>query len=141
MFSTGKSFLASLATFLLIFTPALTPAAFARTPQSPAVQHVVSTADLQKTVAAWVTARRANEAKVEAFLSTPSARHALRKAGMDYRVVQRAIPTLSPAEVARLAARTDRAQQQFKAGALTNQQITYIVIALAAAVIVLIAVH
>ena len=41
-------------------------------------------------------------------------------------------------ELARLAARTDKVQRDMAAGALTNQQITYILIALGTAVLVLI---
>jgi len=55
--------------------------------------------------------------------------------------VQKAVATLSPDELARLAARTNQIQRDFAAGSLTNEQLTYIVIAIGAAVIVLIAVH
>ncbi len=140
MTSTGKNFLVSLMAALLILTPLFSPTALAQTPKA-APQHVVSTATLARDVAASVAARRANQAKVLAFLSTSQARHSLRSAGMNYRVVQRAIPMLSQAELANLAARTSEAQQRFKAGALTNQQLTYIIIALATAIIVIIAVH
>lgn len=138
MISTSKSFLASLMATLLILTPALSPAALAQTPQAQSGQHVVSTADLQKDVAAAVAARKADEAKVEAFLSTPRARQALKKTGMNYREVRQAVPQLSQEELASLAARADKAQRQFDAGALTNQQLTYIIIALATAVVVII---
>ena len=52
--------------------------------------------------------------------------------------MNKAIATLSPDELARLSARTTEIQNDFAAGALTNEQLTYIVIALATAVIVLI---
>jgi len=45
---------------------------------------------------------------------------------------------LSDEELARLAARTEKVRKDFAAGALTNQQITYIIIALATALIVVI---
>ena len=138
MISTGKSFLASLMATLLILAPALSPSALAQTPANRSGQHVVSTADLQKDVASAAKARKADEAKVEAFLATPSARQALKKTGMNYREVQDAVPQLSPEELASLAARADKAQRQFDAGALTNQQLTYIIIALATAVVVIV---
>jgi hypothetical protein len=56
---------------------------------------------------------------------------------LDYRKVDRAIATLSPDELAQLAAKTNALQKDFAAGALSNQELTYIVIALATAVIVL----
>ena len=43
-------------------------------------------------------------------------------------------------ELAKLAVQTRQVQSDFAAGALTNQQITYILIALGTAVVVLIAV-
>lgn len=138
MISTGKSFLASLMATLLILAPALSPAALAQTPQARPGQHVVSPGDLQKDVAAAMAARKADEAKVEAFLSTPRARKALKKTGMNYREVRQAVPHISQEELASLAARADKAQRQFDAGALTNQQLTYIIIALATAVVVII---
>jgi hypothetical protein len=50
----------------------------------------------------------------------------------------RAVPMLSDAELAQLSSRIDSAQTDFAAGALDNEHITYIIIALAAAVIVLV---
>ena len=57
------------------------------------------------------------------------------KAGVD---PQRRARDLSDEELARLAARTDKVQRDMAAGALNNQQITYILIALGTAVLVLI---
>jgi len=48
------------------------------------------------------------------------------------------IEDLPDEELARLAARTEKVRKDFAAGALTNQQITYIIIALATALIVVI---
>lgn len=138
MISTGKSFLISLMALLLTLTPALSPAAWGQTPKIPTEQHVVSNAALQRAIDASVATRRAQVAQVESFLSTTAARRAMRKAGLNYRVVRHAIPLLSQEEVANLAARASKAQQRFKAGALTNQQLTYIIIALATAVIVIV---
>jgi hypothetical protein len=44
---------------------------------------------------------------------------------------------MSPEELARLAEKTNQIQNDFAAGSLTNQQLTYIVIALGTAVLVL----
>jgi hypothetical protein len=137
MISTGKSLLASLMAMLIILAPALSSSALAQTPPVQSGQHIVSTADLQNDVAAAAAARKADQAKVEAFLSTPSARAEMKKVGLNYRVVQRAIPQLSQDELASLAGRVDKAQKEFAAGALTNQQLTYIIIALATAVVVI----
>jgi hypothetical protein len=103
-----------------------------------AQEHVVSPADLQKDLQAAAQTRQSNQAKVQKFLSTDQAKKALESAHLPYEKVQKAIPSLSDEELARLAAKTDKAQGDFAAGALTNQEITYIIIALATAVIIII---
>ncbi len=123
---------------LFAFSPLPALAQTARVSASAASSdHVVSSAALRRAVAASAEMQQTNIAKVERFLSTPRARHAMKKAGLDYRVVRRAVPLLSPRELADLAARSDKARQQFRAGSLTNQQLTYIIIALATAVVVI----
>lgn len=62
---------------------------------------------------------------------------ALKNGKVDYAKVEKAVPALSDQEVAQLAARTNKIQSDFAAGALTNEQLTYIVIALATAVVVI----
>ena len=106
-----------------------------------AQEHVVSSADLQKDVVTAAQARQQHIATIEKFLNTPQAEQALKSANVDYKVVSSGISTLSDDELARLSARADQAQKDFAAGSLTNEQITYIIIALATAVIVLILVH
>jgi hypothetical protein len=106
-----------------------------------AQQHVVSSADLQKDVVNAAQVRQQNIARIDKFLSTDQAQRALKVGNVNYDVVKSGIFTLSDDEVARLSARADQAQKDFAAGALTNEQLTYIIIALATAVIILIAVH
>ena len=72
------------------------------------------------------------------FFNSKPALKALRSAKIDAKKVQDAIAQLSDAELARLAARTNVAQKDFAAGALNNQDLTYIIIALATAVVVII---
>lgn len=103
--------------------------------------HVVSPSELQQVTASVARTRQQNISKVEKFFSSEQARKALKSAHLDPVQVKQAVPTLNDQELARLASRADKAQNDFAAGALTNQQITYILIALGAAVIVLIAVH
>jgi hypothetical protein len=132
-----KSLTAMLVAFAMVLVPAAAEAAQATATQTKSPQHVVSTADLQKDVAASAAVRQLNEAKIEKLFSTPQAREAMKKAGMNYEVVRQAVPQLSADELAQLAARADKAQKQFEAGALTNQQLTYVIIALATAVIII----
>ena len=100
--------------------------------------HVVSPTELQQATASVAHTRQQNITKVEKFLSSEQASKALKSAHLDPVQVKKAVPSLNDQELARLASRADKAQKDFAAGALTNQQITYILIALATAVIVLI---
>lgn len=106
-----------------------------------APEHVVSPAELQQAAVNAARTHQANVAKVEKFFSTPQAQKAFQSAHLNPVEIKQAVPSLSDQELARLAARTDKAQKKFAAGALTNQQITYILIALGTAVVVLIATH
>jgi hypothetical protein len=101
---------------------------------------VVSPSELREAIAGAAKVRQKNLDDVRSFFSSEPVKAALKSARVDYRKVDQAVATLSAGELERLAARTHRIQNDFAAGALTNQQLTYIVIALATAVIVLIAV-
>lgn len=108
-------------------------------PVLPAAQdHVVSPGELHQAAVEQARIRQQNVAQVQSFLSSPPVKKALKTAHVDTVQVRKAIPTLSDQELARLAARSAKAQKDFAAGALTNEQLTYIAIALAAAVLVLV---
>lgn len=103
-----------------------------------AQEHVVSSADLHRDLVAAAQARQNNQAKVLKFFSSEQAQKVLRSANLRYEKVEKAVSQLRDDEVARLAAATEKVQSDFAAGALTSQQVTYIIIALATAVIILI---
>ena len=100
----------------------------------------VSPTELRKAIEVASQTRQKNLDQVRSFFSSDPARTALNSAKVDYQKVQRAVSTLSADELARLAARTHQIQTNFAAGAMSNQELTYIVIALAAAVVVLVVV-
>jgi hypothetical protein len=108
---------------------------------SAAQDHVVSPSELQQAAASKARTRQQNIAQVQSFVSSQPVQKAMKTARLDPVQVRKAVPTLSDAELARLASQSAKAQKDFAAGALTNEQLTYIAIALAAAVIVLIATH
>lgn len=111
-------------------------------PQDALAQsHVLSSSDLQQQMIAAAKERQGKVERVQQFFGSEVAQKALKSSGMDYKQVQSAVSQLDDQELAKLAAKTDKAQQDFAAGALSNQQITYILIALATAVIVIILVH
>ena len=97
----------------------------------------VSSSELRQAITAAAQTRQKNLADVRSFFSSQPARDALKTDKIDYKKVDKAVSVLSPDELARLAEKTDRIQQDFAAGALTNQELTYIVIALGTAVLVL----
>ncbi|HET8668391.1 MAG TPA: hypothetical protein VFM10_10455 [Terriglobales bacterium] len=103
-----------------------------------AQNHVVSPNELQQQAMAAAQERQSKIDRVQRFFASETAQKALKSANIDYGKVQKAVPQLSDDELANIAAKADKAQQDFAAGALSNQQITYILIALATAVIVII---
>ena len=103
--------------------------------------HVVSPAELHQQLLGAAQARQSNVAKIEHFLSREPVQKVLKTTGMEEAKVRQAISLLSDEELARLAQRAATVENDFAAGALNNQQITYILIALATAVIVLLIVH
>lgn len=105
-----------------------------------AQEHIVSPADLHKDQVDATKTRQSNQAKVEEFFNSKRAQETLKKAGIEPRKVTQAVAQLDDDELARLAERTDKVQRDFAAGALTNQEITYILIALVTAVIILVVV-
>jgi hypothetical protein len=130
-------------TYRILITSLVAVLAFAvQSPLAAATRnHVVSPMELQQATASAAHARQQNIAKVEKFFSSEQSEKALKSAHLNPVQIKKAVPSLSDQELARLASRADKAQQDFAAGALNNQQITYILIAIGAAVIVLIAVH
>src|SRR5262245_1769338 len=108
------------------------------TPQFVAAQAPsVSSSELQEAMTAAAQTRQKNLADVRSFFSSQPARTALKTGKIDYKKIDKAVAVLSPDELARLSDKTNRIQQDFAAGALTNQELTYIVIALGTAVLVL----
>lgn len=102
-------------------------------------EHVVSSASLHQRVVKEAEVRRENLTKLNEFLSSAPVKKALRTARLDEQEVRRAAAFLSDSELARLITEAKEAQKDFAAGALSNEHLTYIVIALSAAVLVLIA--
>lgn len=109
-------------------------------PAAVAQEHIVSPADLQNDQIDATKTRQMNQAKVEKFFNSDAAKKTLKSPGIDQKKVMQAVTQLDDEELARLAERTDKVQSDFAAGALSNQEITYIIIALVTAVIILVVV-
>lgn len=98
----------------------------------------VTAAELRDAVKRSAIVRQGNLDQVRSFFADPKITKILKDAHLDSVRIDKAMSTLDASELSKLAARTSQVQRDFAAGALTNQQLTYIVIAIGAAVIVLI---
>ncbi len=100
--------------------------------------HIVAAGELHGKLLGAAQARQSNVAKIERFLGNDYVQKAIKITAVDATKVSQAVSLLSDEELTRIAAKTSQIESNFAAGALNNQQITYILIALATAVIVLI---
>jgi len=82
--------------------------------------------------------RQKNLDQVKSFFESDPVHKILVTSPFQSSQIQKAIAGLDTDELAKLASRTQKAQNDFAAGSLNNEQLTYIVIALATAVLVLI---
>lgn len=98
----------------------------------------VTAAELRDAVRQAATEREKNLQQVRSFFADPHIGKVLRENHIDSKRLEKAVSALDAGELAKLASRTTQIQQDFAAGSMTNQELTYIVIALAAAVFVLI---
>jgi hypothetical protein len=91
-------------------------------------QHVVSPSDLEKDAAQPAETRQSNEAAVRTMLSSDPGQRALKSAGVDYLKVDKAIGQLSDEDVARLAERSRKAQNDFAAGRISDRDLMWIIV-------------
>jgi hypothetical protein len=98
----------------------------------------VTAAELRDAVNRSAAVRQGNLKQVRSFFADPKITKILKDAHFDSIRIDKAMSTLDAGELSKLAARTSQVQRDFAAGALSNQDLTYVVIAIGAAVIVLI---
>ncbi|HTV13288.1 MAG TPA: hypothetical protein VME68_01160 [Acidobacteriaceae bacterium] len=106
--------------------------------QQSADAHLVSPAQLQQQVQASSSDRQKNIDTLTQFLSTPTAIGRMKSERIDPAQVKNAIPNLSDDELADLSGRATKAQQEFAAGNLSNNDLLIIILVLV--VVILIAV-
>src|SRR5437867_7414104 len=99
---------------------------------------VVQAGALHQAVMDAAQARQDRIETLEKFFSSETARKALRIGALDPKKIEGAVTLLGDEELARLSAQAEKIQTDFAAGALSNQEITYIIIALATAVLILV---
>jgi len=103
--------------------------------------HVVTLAELEERSVAASEGRQRDLQELDRLFSSEPVTKALQATKLDGEHVRRAVALLDNDELARLAERSRQVRSDFAAGSLTNQQLTYIVIALATAVIILVIAH
>lgn len=116
------------------------PASARAEDQGQSSEHIVSAQVLQQKVEAKAETRHKNIENLRHFFQTPLAQRAMKMQHVDPAQVQKAIPTLSDAELANLSARATSAQQGFAAGSLSTEQILLIIIVMLF-IIILVAIH
>ena len=103
--------------------------------------HLVSPQDLRKATQSATQTREQNETTLRDFLSSSEAKKALDSAHMDAQQVQSAVSGLSDHEMSQLAARARNAQNDFAAGSMNDHDLLLILIAIAALILIIVAVH
>ncbi len=100
--------------------------------------HAVSTAELRHALELNAEKRHSDAKAVRDFFSTEKVKNTLNASHLDAQKIEKAVSVMDDEELSQLAGRVQLAQREMVGGALTNEQLTYIVIALAAAVLVLV---
>jgi hypothetical protein len=103
-------------------------------------QHVVSPFELQKAGQDATNARQQSIDTLRSFLGSAEAKQAIAKAHMDPVEVQKAIAGLSDQDLAQLASRATKAQNEFSAGVLSNEDLLIILVAIAVLILIIVAV-
>jgi hypothetical protein len=100
--------------------------------------HIVPETALEIALDAHSERRADDEAALGRVLGSDQARRTLAAAGLDAAEISAAASSLDDEQLAKLAKRARAFEADVAAGALNNQQITYILIALGTAVIILV---
>ncbi len=132
----AKQFARALTASTLIYLFGLPPSIFAQNSE-----HVVSAADMQNAAVDAAKARHENVDALKQFFSSDKARKAMQASQIDPQQVKSAISTLSDEELAQMAARADRAQQDFAAGRMSDHDLLIILVCIAALILIIVAVH
>ena len=106
-----------------------------------AAEHVVSPSELQKAAVNASRSRQQNLDTLKEFFSSEKAQNALKAAHTDPEQVKQAVASLSDEELAKLAARAQKAQADFAAGNLTDRDLIIILVLIAALILIIVAVR
>jgi Flp pilus assembly protein TadB len=105
-----------------------------------AQSHVVSQADIHKELVNAAQTRQQNLEKTRRLFSSDETRKAMEAAKISPEKVDAAISTLSDAELARLASRADKLDQDFAAGRISDRDLLFIILGIAVLALIIVAV-
>lgn len=109
-----KSFLINMSAVLLLGFGIAAPR------MAIAQEHVVAPARIQNDVSSASSVRRQNEQQLRSFFSTPEMQRMMKSEGVNPQQVTSAVSQLNNADLARLSARSVRAEKDFAAGRMSN---------------------
>ncbi|HEU0173009.1 MAG TPA: PA2779 family protein [Blastocatellia bacterium] len=103
--------------------------------------HVVSQTDIHKELVNAAQTRQQNLQKVKSLFSSDETRKAMEAAKISPERIDAAVSTLSDDELARLASRADKLDQDFAAGRLNDRDLLIILVGIAALILIIVAVR
>ena len=103
--------------------------------------HFVSSSDIHKELVNAAKTRQQNLEKVRGLFSSDETRKAMAAAQINSERVDAAVSTLSDEELARLASRADKLDQDFAAGRINERDLLIIILGIAALVLIIVAVR
>jgi hypothetical protein len=106
-----------------------------------AQDHVVSPGEIQNDTAGASARRQQHVQQLDGFLLSKEAQQALKSAHMDPQQVKTAVRELDDEDLARLSARTEKAQREFAAGNLSDRDLLIILVCVAALILIIVAVR
>jgi hypothetical protein len=106
-----------------------------------ATAHIVSPSDLQNEMLVTARARQRDLEMVRGFLSTEQATKAMHTAHVNPQQIKNSVASLSDAELAQLASRSQKAQADFAAGSLDTRDLVLIILAMVALILIIVAVR
>jgi hypothetical protein len=109
--------------------------------QSQSQSHVVNSIDIHKELVSAAQTRQKNLEKVKSLFSSDETRKAMEAAQISPEKVDAAVSTLSDDELARLAARADKADKDFAAGRLSDRDLLIVLVGIAALILIIVAVR
>jgi hypothetical protein len=104
-------------------------------------QHLVSPSDLQKATVDVSQSRQRNIDTLNTFFSSDQAQKALQSAHTSPQEVKKAIAGLSDADLAQLASRAQKAQDNFAAGNIGDRDLLIIILCILALILIIVAVR